>query len=71
MNNTPTTTETVEAIRTHIEASAPCMLKGVLTWAKVQGFGGSKAISAIYALKNDGIIFTDFDDDGETIVELV
>lgn len=71
MNNTPTTTETIEALRTHIEASAPCMLKGVLNWAKVQGFGGSKAIAAVHALKINGTIFTDFDDDGETIVELV
>ena len=71
MQHYPTHNETVEVIRTHIEASAPCMLKGVLQWAAAQGYGGSKAVSAVQALKVNGIIFTDFDDDGETIVDLV
>ncbi len=63
--------ETVEVIRDHIQASAPCMLKGVMSWAKSQGYGGTAMICAIYQLKNEGIIFTDFDDDGETIVDLI
>ena len=63
--------ETTEVIRDHIEASAPCMLKGVIQWAKSQGYGGTPVICALYSLKADGIIWTDFDDDGETIVDLV
>lgn len=63
--------ETTEVIRDHIEASAPCMLKGVISWAKSQGYGGTPIICALYTLKNGGVILTDFDDDGETIVDLV
>jgi hypothetical protein len=59
------------AIRTHIEASSPCSLAGVMRWATAQGFGGSKAVQAIQALKNERVIDTYFDDDNSVIVELV
>ena len=70
-HSTHSVAETTEIIRDHIEASAPCMLKGVISWAKSQGYGGTPVICALYALKNDGVIWTDFDDDGETIVDLI
>ena len=60
-----------EAIRTHIEASAPCSMAGVMHWATAQGFGGTKAVQAIQALKNDRIIDTSFDDDNAVIIDLV
>lgn len=64
--------EAVEgAIRTHIEASAPCSMAGVMHWATAQGFGGTKAVQAIQALKNDRIIDTSFDDDNAVIIDLV
>jgi hypothetical protein len=61
----------IEAIQTHIEASAPCSLKGVMSWATSQGFGGSKAVKAIQSLKNDRIIETSIDDDGSVVVDLI
>ena len=60
-----------EAIRTHIEASSPCSLVGVMRWATTQGFGGSKAVQAIQALKTERVIDTSFDDDSSVIVDLV
>ena len=60
-----------EAIKTHIEASNPCSMRSVMSWATAQGFGGSKAVQAIQALKNERIIETSQDDEGNTIVELV
>jgi len=60
-----------EAIRTHIEASSPCSLVGVMRWAAAQGFGGSKAVQAIQALKTERVIDTSFDDDNAVIVDLV
>ena len=60
-----------EAIRTHIEASSPCSLVGVMRWATAQGFGGSKAVQAIQALKTERVITTSFDDDNSVIVDLV
>lgn len=58
-------------IRTHIEASSPCTLAGVMCWAASQGFGGTKAVQAIQTLKNESIIETSFDDDNQVIVDLV
>ena len=60
-----------EAIRTHIEASSPCSLAGVMRWATAQGFGGSKAVQAIQALKTERVVDTSFDDDHSVIVDLV
>lgn len=61
------TQETVtQYIQDHIEADAPCSLAHVTSWAKVQGFGGSKMVKAIQSLKDQGIITID----GESIVEL-
>lgn len=60
-----------EAIKTHIEASSPCSMRGVMCWASIQGFGGSKAVQAIQALKNDRIIETSFDDDNSVIIDLI
>ena len=60
-----------EAIRTHIEASSPCALAGVMRWATAQGFGGSKAVQAIQALKTERVIATSFNDDNSVIVDLV
>ena len=54
-------------IQEHIEADSPCSLKHVTTWAKVQGFGGSKMIVAIQELKAARIITID----DESIVELI
>ena len=59
-----------EAIRTHIEASSPCSLAGVMRWATAQGFGGSKAVQAIQALKTERVIDTSFDDNNQVIVTL-
>lgn len=61
----------LEAIQTHIEASAPCTMKHVMRWAASQGFGGSKAVQAIQSLKNSRTIETSEDDDGETIIDLI
>ena len=61
----------LEAIQTHIEASAPCTMKHVMQWAAFQGFGGSKAVQAIQSLKNSRTIETSEDDDGETIIDLI
>jgi hypothetical protein len=60
-----------EAIRTHIEASSPCSMAGVMRWATAQGYGGSKAVQAIQALKAERVITTSFDDDNSVIVDLV
>lgn len=60
-----------EAIRTHIEASSPCSMAGVMRWATAQGFGGSKAVQAIQALKNERVIDTSFDDGNNVIVDLI
>lgn len=60
-----------EVIKTHIEASNPCALKSVLSWATAQGFGGSKAIQAIDTLKRERIIETSQDDEGNTIIDLL
>lgn len=60
-----------DAIKTHIEASNPCALKSVMSWATAQGFGGSKAIQAIQTLKHERIIETSQDDEGNTIVDLL
>ena len=60
-----------EAIKTHIEASAPCSMTGVMRWATAQGFGGSKAVQAVQALKNERVIDTSFDDDNAVIIDLV
>ena len=60
-----------DAIRTHIEASSPCCLTGVMRWATAQGFGGTKAVQAIHALKAEQVIDTSFDDDNNVIVDLV
>lgn len=60
----------IEAIQTHIEASSPCTLAGVMSWACNQGFGGSKAIQAIDTLKQAKIIDVLVDDEGTLIVEL-
>lgn len=58
-------------IRTHIEASAPCCLSGVIRWASAQGFGGTKAVQAIQTLKNERVIETSLDDDNATIIDLL
>ena len=63
--------ETTEVIRTHIEASAPCLLKGVIQWAESQGYGGSKAVQAIHTLKLDRVINTSQDDDNQTVIDLI
>lgn len=60
-----------EVIKTHVEASAPCSMVGVMRWATSQGFGGTKAVQAIQTLKNERIIDTSFDDDNQVIVDLV
>jgi hypothetical protein len=60
-----------EVIKTHIEATAPCCMTGVMRWATSQGFGGAKAVQAIQTLKNECIIETSFDDDNAVIVDLV
>ena len=60
-----------EAIRTHIEASSPCALAGVMRWATAQGFGGFGVAQAIQELKTERVIDTYFDDDNSVIVELV
>ena len=60
-----------EVIKTHIEASNPCSLRSIMSWATSQGFGGSKAIQALDSLKRERIIDTVQDDTGLTIVELV
>lgn len=57
-----------EAIQGHIEASAPCTMHSVYTWAVYQGYGGSKMIKAVQELKDQGIIYTDIEElDGETV----
>lgn len=61
----------IEDIKTHIEASAPCTLQGVLRWASQQGLGGSKAIQAIQALQQQQVIVTSLDDEGVIVVDLV
>ena len=61
----------LEAIQTHIEASAPISLRSVMFWATSQGFGGSKAIQAIQTLKSDNVINTSTDDDNNTIIDLI
>lgn len=60
-----------EVIRTHIEASAPCCLTGVMRWASAQGFGGTKTVLALQALKNERIIETSLDDDNAIIIDLL
>jgi hypothetical protein len=60
-----------DAIRTHIEASSPCSMAGVMRWATAQGFGGTKAVQAIHALKTERVIDTSFDDGNTVIVDLV
>jgi hypothetical protein len=60
-----------EVIKTHIEASSPCALKSVMSWATSQGFGGSKVIQAINTLKRECIIDTSQDDEGNTIIDLL
>lgn len=60
-----------EVIKTHIEASNPCSMRSVMSWTAAQGFGGSKAVQAIQALKNERIIETSQDDEGNTIVDLL
>jgi hypothetical protein len=60
-----------EAIRTHIEASSPCSMAGVMRWATAQGFGGFGVAQAIQELKTERVIDTYFDDDNSVIVELV
>jgi hypothetical protein len=60
-----------DAIRTHIEASSPCSLVGVMRWATAQGFGGFGVAQAIQELKTERVIDTYFDDDNSVIVELV
>lgn len=60
-----------EAIKTHIEASAPCSMVGVMHWAATQGFGGSKAVQAIQTLKTERIIDTSIDDDNAVIIDLL
>jgi hypothetical protein len=42
-----------------------------MRWATSQGFGGSKAVQAIQALKTERVIDTSFDDDNSVIVDLV
>jgi hypothetical protein len=42
-----------------------------MRWAAAQGFGGSKAVQAIQALKTERVIDTSFDDDNSVIVDLV
>ena len=46
-------------------------MAGVMHWATAQGFGGTKAVQAIQALKNDRIIDSSFDDDNAVIIDLV
>ena len=60
-----------EVIKTHIEASNPCSLRSIMSWATSQGFGGSKAVQAIQTLIVERTIETSQDDTGLTIVELV
>lgn len=60
-----------EAIKTHIEASAPCCMTSVMHWASAQGFGGTKAVQAIQTLKNERTIETSIDDDNQVIVDLL
>lgn len=60
-----------EVIKTHIEACNPCSMRSVMSWATSQGFGGSKAIQAIQALKNERIIDTSQDDEGNTVIDLI
>jgi hypothetical protein len=60
-----------EVIKAHIEASNPCSLKSVMSWSTSQGFGGSKAVQAIDALKRERIIDTSQDDEGNTIIDLI
>lgn len=60
-----------EVIRTHIEASAPCCLTGVMRWASAQGFGGTKAVLALQALKNERMIETSIDEDNVIIIDLL
>jgi hypothetical protein len=51
----------------HISADSPCSLEHVTTWAKSQGFGGSKMIQALHQLKMDKHINID----DENTVELI
>lgn len=60
-------TEVTEVIKTHIEASNPCSMKSVMSWATYQGYGGSKMIKAIQELKDARIITVD----DESIIDLV
>jgi hypothetical protein len=60
-----------DVIKTHIEASNPCNMRSVMSWATAQGFGGSKAVQAINALKRERIIDTSQDDEGNTIIDLI
>jgi hypothetical protein len=60
-----------EVIRTHIEASSPCSLEGVMRWATAQGFGGFGVAQAIQTLKTERVIDTSFDDDNNVIIDLV
>ena len=66
-----THSDTYDAIKTHIEASAPCTLQGVLLWASQQGLGGSKAIQTINTLRQNKTIETSLDDEGSIIVDLL
>lgn len=51
----------------HISADGPCSLEHVTSWAKSQGFGGSKMIQAIHQLKVDRQINIDSDNTVELI----
>ena len=65
-----TTLTHYEAIKTHIEASSPCSLRSVMSWATSQGYGGSKAVQALQNLIVERTIETPLDDEGNTIIDL-
>ena len=53
-----------------VAADGPCSLAHVLADCKFQGFTKG-FVQALQSLKNAGLVRTDCDDDGATIIELV
>jgi hypothetical protein len=51
----------------HISADSPCSLEHVTSWAKSQGYGGSKMVQALHQLKQDNQIVVNADNTVELI----
>ncbi len=59
-----------DAILDHIKATNPCSYIGVMKWARSQGFGGSKMVSALQRMINEQTIGIDTSD-GTAVIELL